>query len=162
MTGIDWTSLFVPSVKISEIVVRGTVMYLLIFAFLRFLRREAGSLSIPDVLFVVLVADASQNALSGGYTSITEGALLVATIGFWDFVLDWVGYHVPWMRRFVLPAPLPLINNGRLLRRNMRHEMITEEELKGFLREQGVEDINEVKKCFLEGDGRISVIKKKN
>jgi len=162
MTGIDWTSLFVPSVKISEIVVRGTVMYLLIFAFLRFLRREAGSLSIPDVLFVVLVADASQNALSGGYTSITEGALLVATIGFWDFVLDWVGYHVPWMRRFVLPAPLPLINNGRLLRRNMRHEMITEDELKGFLREQGVEDINEVKKCFLEGDGRISVIKKKN
>ncbi len=137
-------------------------MYLLIFAFLRFLRREAGSLSIPDVLFVVLVADASQNALSGGYTSITEGALLVATIGFWDFVLDWVGYHVPWMRRFVLPAPLPLINNGRLLRRNMRHEMITEDELKGFLREQGVEDINEVKKCFLEGDGRISVIKKKN
>ena len=162
MTGIDWTSLFVPSVKISEIVVRGTVMYLLIFAFLRFLRREAGSLSIPDVLFVVLVADASQNALSGGYTSITEGALLVATIGFWDFVLDWVGYHVPWMRRFVLPAPLPLINNGRLLRRNMRHEMITEDELKGFLREQGVEDINELKKCFLEGDGRISVIKKKN
>ncbi len=162
MTGIDWTSLFVPSVKISEIVVRGTVMYLLIFAFFRFLRREAGSLSIPDVLFVVLVADASQNALSGGYTSITEGALLVATIGFWDFALDWVGYHVPWMRRFVLPAPLPLIINGRLLRRNMRHEMITEDELKGFLREQGVEDINEVQKCFLEGDGRISVIKKKN
>jgi uncharacterized membrane protein YcaP (DUF421 family) len=42
----------------------------------------------------------------------------------------------------------------------MRREMITEEELMGRLREQGVENVEDVKKCYLEGDGSVSVIKK--
>ena len=57
------------------------------------------------------------------------------------------------------PAPLELIKDGKMVRKNMRQEMITQEELKGLLREQGVEEVSEVKTCCLEGDGHISVIK---
>jgi uncharacterized membrane protein YcaP (DUF421 family) len=58
------------------------------------------------------------------------------------------------------PAALLLIKDGVIQRKNMRQEMITEEELMAQLREQEVEKFEEVKKCYLEGDGHISVIKK--
>lgn len=81
MGHIDWAKLFEFSTPALEIVVRGTVMYLALFAMLRFiLRRETGSLGITDLLVVVLVADAAQNGMAGSYRSISDGLLLVATI----------------------------------------------------------------------------------
>jgi uncharacterized membrane protein YcaP (DUF421 family) len=156
---VDWKSAFVPSVGIIEIILRGTLVYLMLFVLLRLLRREAGVIGIADVLVIVLIADAAQNAMAGEYKSITEGVVLVSTIAFWDYTLDWLGYRFPRFQRFVRPAPLLLIKDGRMLRKNMRHEMISEEELISQLREQGVEYVSEVKKCYLEGDGHISVIK---
>jgi uncharacterized membrane protein YcaP (DUF421 family) len=158
---IDWKSIFVPSVGIAEIIVRGTMIYLFLFFLMRILRREAGALSISDLLVVVIIADAAQNAMASEYKSVTEGAILVATIALWDYALDWLGYRFPAIRRLLRSETLPLVINGRMQRRNMRQEMITEEDLLAMLREQGIEGIAEVKKCNLEGDGHISVIKKK-
>lgn len=157
---IDWKSVFVPTVSVAEIVLRGTAVYLLLFFILRILRREAGALGISDLLVVVLIADAAQNAMASEYKSVTEGAVLVSTIAAWDFLLDWLGYRFPALRRLLRPAPLPLIKDGRVLVRNLRREMISREELMMQLREQGVEGAGEVKRCYLEGDGRVSVIKK--
>jgi uncharacterized membrane protein YcaP (DUF421 family) len=155
---IDWRSVFVPTVSVTEIFLRGTVVYIFLFFILRLLRREAGAIGISDLLLVVLIADAAQNAMSSDYKSITDGLILVSSIAFWDYFLDWLGYRLPSFRRLLRPAPLLLIKDGRLLWRNMRQEMITEDELMGKLREHGVERIEEVKKAYLEGDGRISVI----
>lgn len=149
-----------PSLHVGEIFLRGTIVYLFLFVVLRILRREAGAISIPDLLVVVLIADAAQNAMAGEYKSITEGLILVTTIAFWDYFLDWLGYRFPWVRRLLRPAPLSLIKDGRIQRRNLRQEMITEEELMGHLREQGVESVEEVKESYLEGDGHISVVTK--
>jgi uncharacterized membrane protein YcaP (DUF421 family) len=79
-SSIDWGQLFVPSVNPWELVLRASIMYLLILAGFRIFRRDAGSLSVSDLLVVVLIADAAQNGLAGDYTSITEGAIIVATI----------------------------------------------------------------------------------
>jgi uncharacterized membrane protein YcaP (DUF421 family) len=156
---IDWKGAFVPTASILEIVGRGSLMYLVIFALMRFvLKREAGGIGLADLLVVVLIADAAQNAMAGEYKSITEGIALVATLVFWDFTLDWLGYQFPRLERLLHPPPLPLIENGRMLRRNMRRELIGEQELMSYLRGQGVEDVAEVKKAYMEGDGRISVI----
>ena len=157
---IDWKAVFVPSLPIGEIILRGTIVYLFIFTVFRVLRRGAGGLGISDLLVVVLIADAAQNAMASEYKSITEGLILVATIVFWDYFVDWLGYRFPAVRRLVQPAPLLLIKDGRIQRRNLRQEMITEEELKGQLREQGVESVEAVKQSYMEADGRISVIKK--
>ena len=139
---------------------RGTIVYLSLFFLLRMLRREAGAISISDLLVVVLIADAAQNAMASEYKSITEGIVLVTTIVFWDYFLDWLGYRFPLLRPLVHPAPLLLIKDGHIQRRSLRQVMITEEELIEELREQGVESVEEVKKSYLEGDGRISVITK--
>lgn len=157
----DWQSIFVPSTSLLEVFIRGTLIYLLLFVFLRFmLKRETGMIGIADLLVVVLVADAAQNAMASEYKSVTEGALLVSTIIFWNYLLDWVGFRFPALGRILHPPPLALVEDGRLNRRNMRREMISEPELMSQLREQGVEDVSEVKRACLEGDGRVSVIKK--
>lgn len=157
---IDWRSIFVPTLRVAEIFLRGTIVYLFLFFILRILRRESGAIGISDLLLIVLIADAAQNAMSSDYKSVTDGIILVSTIAFWDYLLDWIAYRLPSARRLLRPAPLLLIKNGRLQRRNMQQEMVTEEELMGRLREQGIEKVEDVKKCYLEGDGSVSVIKK--
>jgi uncharacterized membrane protein YcaP (DUF421 family) len=158
---IDWKVFFMPSMNIGEIFLRGTIMYLFLFIVLRLLRREAGAIGISDLLVVVLIADAAQNAMANDYKSITEGIVLVSTLAFWDYFLDWLSYQYPAVQRLLRPPPLLLIKDGQIQRRNLRQEMITEEELMAKLREQGIEQVKEVKQSYIEGDGTISVIKKK-
>lgn len=156
---INWHELFVPSVNPLELVLRGSVMYLLILAAMRVLRREPGALTTPDLLVVVLVADAAQNAMASEYHSLTEGAILVATIFAWNYGLDWLGFRVQWIHKLLNPPPLLLIKDGRVQRRNLRSELLRETDLAEHLRQQGVEDFAEVKRAYLEPDGHLSVIR---
>jgi uncharacterized membrane protein YcaP (DUF421 family) len=161
MFQLDWQQMFVPTVPILEIVLRGTLMYLGLFLLMRFImRRDPGDLSLADVLLVVILADAAQNGMAGEYRSITEGVILVATLICWNYALDWLAYRSPFMQRILEPPPLLLIKNGRMLKHNMRQEMITEEELRGQLRQHGVATVSEVKEARMESDGHISVIRK--
>ena len=157
---VDWQSVFVPTESLLEIVIRGTIMYLAIFALLRVFRRQAGSFSIADLIVIVVIADAAQNGMAGDSKSVTEALLLIGTIIFWDFFLDWLGFKSKFFRKILEPEKLKVIENGRFLRENMRQEMITPEELNSQMREQGIEEIAEVKVAYLESDGHFSFIKK--
>jgi uncharacterized membrane protein YcaP (DUF421 family) len=159
---IDWRSMFVPQESVLAVLVRGTLMYLGMFILLRIFRRQAGSVSIADLLLIVIIADAAQNGMAGEAKSVTEAILLIGVIIFWDYFIDWLGFKSELMSRLVEPKPLMLVKNGRILRRNLESEMITEEELLGQLRQQGVESIDEVKQCCLESGGEFSVIRKDN
>ncbi len=156
---MDWRSIFVPDVHLAEIVLRGSVMYLALFVMLRvILKRQTGTLGTTDLLLITLIADASQNAMAGEYTSIADGIVLVATIIFWNYAFDWLSFRYEWFSRLTEQPPLPLIRNGRMLRKNMRRELITEDELMMELRKQGLKDVSRVKEASIESDGRISVI----
>jgi uncharacterized membrane protein YcaP (DUF421 family) len=158
-TNVDWGAVFIPRTPLLEIFVRGTIVYFAIFALLRFiLKRQSGSVGVTDLLVVVLIADAAQNAMAGNYQSVPDGLLLVSTIVFWSCMIDWIGDRIPAVGRLVHPPPLALVRHGKLMRRNMRKELISQDELMSQLREQGVEDVAKVKYAFEEGDGRISVI----
>lgn len=142
-----------------EIVVRGTAVYWFLFLLFRFvMRRDVGAIAIADVLLLVMIADASQNAMAGDSSSIGDGCLLVATIAGWNYLLDWSSYRLPWVRRFVEPKPLLLIRDGRLLRANMRRELITVDELESRMREKGVSHFGAVRAAYLENDGEISLM----
>lgn len=160
LTRVDWQSVFVPTESLLEIIIRGTIMYLAIFALMRIFRRQAGSFSIADLIVVVVIADAAQNGMAGDSKSVTEALLLIGTIIFWDFFLDWLGFKSKFLRRIIEPEKLKVIENGKYLRENMRQEMITGEELDSQMREQGIEDIGQVKVAYLESDGHFSFIKK--
>ena len=160
LLSIDWGQALLPSSRFPEIILRGTIVYFFIFLIFRFLRRGAGAIGISDLLVVVLIADAAQNAMSAEYTSVGDGVILISTIVLWDYVLDWLGYRFPVMSRILRPPAVLLIRDGRVQRRNLRKEMLSEDELLGELREQGVEDVEDVKKCYMESDGHVSVVKK--
>lgn len=158
MIDIDWGALFIPEISLLEVFLRGTIVYIVLLILFRVLKRDAGEIGIADLLVVVLVADAAQNAMASVYNSITEGVVLVSTILFWNFAIDWLGYRYPRFGKLIYPPPIALVKDGRMLRRNLRREMLTEEELISQLRQQGVENLADVKKAYIEGDGHISVI----
>jgi uncharacterized membrane protein YcaP (DUF421 family) len=162
LESLDWSELFGLSLPAMELIVRGTVMYWFLFFMFRFvIRRDVGSVGIADVVILVIVADAAQNAMAGEYTSITDGMILVSTLIGWNYLIDVLSFRFPALRRFLEPPPLLLVKEGAFLHRNMRKEYISEEELWSKLRQQGVDSLKTVKSAFIEPDGRISVIKKK-
>src|SRR4029079_4342592 len=146
---IDWHGMLVPTANPLELIVRASIMYLLILAGFRIFRRDAGSLSVSALLVVVLIADAAQNGMAGEYKSLTEGAVIVATIFAWNYVLDWLAYRSRFVYWLLHPPSLLLIRNGQIQFRNLRSQLITKDDLLEQLREQGVESVARVKKCFL-------------
>src|SRR5688572_7784392 len=158
----EWSELFALSVSPLELIVRGTAMYWFLFLLFRLvIRRRVGAVGISDILLLVIIADASQNAMSGDYKSITDGCILVATIVGWNYFVDWLTYASPALQKLLEPPPLPLVGGGRVLRRNLRHELVNEVELRAKLREHGVTDYAQVARATMESDGQVSVIKRK-
>lgn len=157
---IDWHSMFVPTESIVEIIIRGTIMYLGMYAILRIFRRQSGSIGVADLLVIVVIADAAQNGMAGKSESITEALLLIAVIVLWDFFLDWLGFRSTFVGRLLEPKPLLLIENGKVLKKNLEKEFITEDELMSQLRQQGIADLSKISECYLESNGRFSVLTK--
>jgi uncharacterized membrane protein YcaP (DUF421 family) len=158
---IDWQAVLIPQTSLPELALRGTVMYFALLAALRVLvRRHVGSMSLMDLLLMVLIADAAQNAMANQYRSLSEGLVLCGTLFAWNYLFDWLSYRYKWFQRLLEPAPLPVIQNGKMLRRNMQRELITKDELQSQLREQGVYDVSEVEFAFIEPDGGVSVFPK--
>ena len=158
---VDWGQLFGLSVSPLELIIRGSAMYLFLFLVFRVVvRRRIGAVGMADILVLVIVADAAQNAMSGEYKSVTDGAILVSTIIAWDVLIDWLNFRVPALRPWLEAPPLLLVRNGQLIHRNLRHEFVTEDELKSKLREKGVSDVAEVAEAHMESDGTVSVIKR--
>jgi uncharacterized membrane protein YcaP (DUF421 family) len=157
---IDWSSMFVPTESVLEIVIRGTIMYLGMYALLRIFRRQSGTIGVADLLVIVVIADAAQNGMAGDSKSLTEAMLLIVTIVMWDFFLDWLGFKSTYIGRILDPSPLLLVKDGKLKNKNLEKEFITEDELMSQLRQQGIDDLKNVKECYLEGNGQFSVLTK--
>jgi uncharacterized membrane protein YcaP (DUF421 family) len=117
----DWQSIFALSVSPWEMIVRGSVMYWFLFLLFRVVvRRRVGAVGIGDVLLLVIIADAAQNAMAGEYRSTTDGMILVGTIVGWNTLVDWLVYRSPKLQRLLEPAPLLLVRDGRILYRHLR------------------------------------------
>ncbi len=157
---MNWTATFTPETSLIEMFVRGTVMYLGLYFMLRFIiKREAGALGITDMLVIVLLADAAQNGMADDYKSIPDGLVLVFTIVAWSYFLDYLAFKFKAMRRILRPSRVQLVDGGRLVRKNLEKERVTEDELMGELRAHGVADLEDVHAAYIESDGMISVIK---
>jgi uncharacterized membrane protein YcaP (DUF421 family) len=158
---VDWQEIFGFSLSPWELVIRGSAMYLFLFVLFRVVvRRRVGAVGMADILILVIVADAAQNGMSGEYRSVSEAFVLVGTLIAWNMLIDWLTYRFPRLQAVLEPPPLLLIDKGRVLQRHLRHEFVSEEELKSKLREHGVTDPREVDKAYIEPDGKFTVLKK--
>jgi uncharacterized membrane protein YcaP (DUF421 family) len=158
---MDLSELFHLHSSVLEPILRGTLMYLALFVLFRVvIRRRVGAVGMSDMLLVVIIADASQSGLSGDSHSVTDALLVVGTIFFWNWLIDWLNYRVPALKNVLEAPPLLLIDHGRVQRRNLRHEYVTMDELKSKLREHGITDPAQVDKAYMETDGEVTVIRK--
>jgi uncharacterized membrane protein YcaP (DUF421 family) len=136
-------------------------MYLFLFVLFRVVvKRRVGSIGMADILILVIVADAAQNGMSGEYRSITDAFILVATLISWNMLIDWLTFRFASLQRILEPPPLLLIDDGRILHRHLRIELMSEGELQTKLREHGVTDARQVAKAYIEPDGQVTVLKK--
>lgn len=154
------SSLFELETPLWELIIRGSVLYWGILLLMRILpRRTGGELAVMDLIFILLVSEAAAHAL-GDYSSLTEGFIVIATLMGWNFAINVLSYYFPLFEKLVSAPPLPVVKDGKLLRRNMRREYLTEEELMEHLRKEGIDDINDVKTAHVEGEGHISIVKR--
>jgi uncharacterized membrane protein YcaP (DUF421 family) len=73
-----------------------------------------------------------------------------------------MAYRSRFVHWLLHPPSLPLVRDGQILHRNLRSQLITKQDLLEQLREQGVESIDSIKKCYLESDGRMSVVQEES
>lgn len=152
--------MFTPEIPILELMARGSILYFGILILMRLMpRRTGGELATMDLIFVVLIAESAAHAL-GDFTSVTEGMVLIMVLMAWNYLVNALSYRVPLIERLVSTPPLQIVRDGRLLPRNMRREFLTEEELMSYLRQQGIDDLKEVKAAFVEGEGQITAIRR--
>lgn len=158
---VDWQQVFLPHLPIIELVLRGSLVYLVLVAILHFLpSRQVGGVGIANLLVVVLVATAVQDAMATNDSSITGGLILVGIIICWSYLFSWLSYKFPRLQRLFSPPPLLLVKDGQVIQQNLEKELISKRELMSQLRQQRVHSLNQVKKLYIESDGRISVFTK--
>ncbi|MFC0250537.1 DUF421 domain-containing protein [Massilia consociata] len=157
----DWAALFAVNTPLAELGARATVLYVVILVLMRVMpRRTGGELATIDLIFLLLIAGAASNAF-GEYKSVTEGLLLIGVLVIWDYVLNAASYRFRFIERLVSAPPIPVVRDGKLLRRNMRREFLTEEELMSSLRQQEITNLEEVKIAYIEAEGAITVVRRR-
>jgi uncharacterized membrane protein YcaP (DUF421 family) len=160
MFDLDWQEILFFTVSPLELIVRGTLIYLFLFCLFRFVvRRDTGTLSVSDMLVLVIIADAAQNGMAGEYKSVSDGCVLIGTILGWNTLLNFLSFRFKPMRRLILPNPVCIVKDGVKQKANLRRELITDEELNQMLRQHEIEDIAQVRRAYLEPDGEITVLK---
>ncbi len=143
-----------------ELVIRSVGIYLVLLLGLRvFGKREVGQFTLFDLVFVLLVANAVQPAMTGPDASLFGGVIIVFSL----LTVNWaVGKldDIPAFHRLVTPAPTLLLKDGKLIEKAMEKEGITQDEVEMAMREHGLDDLALVKEAVLESDGSISIIGK--
>lgn len=152
--------MFVVETPLLELALRGSALYLAILALMRLMpRRTGGELATIDLIFLLLIAESASNAF-GDYRSVTEGLVLVIVLMLWNFVVNAASYRFRFIERLVSSPPIEVVRDGKLLRRNMRREFLTEEELMSSLRQQNINSLDQVRKAVIEGEGAITVVRR--
>ena len=147
------------AVPVWNIILRTAVIYLILLAGLRLAgKREIGQMTVFDLVVLLLLANAVQNAMVGPDTSLTGGVLaavvlLVLNAGVARLRLRW-----PRLRRLVEGMPTLLVLHGEVIPAHLRREGVDQETLEAALREHGVADLADVEMAVLEIDGSISVV----
>ncbi len=134
-------------------------IYLFIVIAIRlFGKKEMAQLSIVDLVFVLLLSNAVQNAMVGPNTSLLGGLCAAATLFVANAVFKTVLRRFPKLSNTLEGEAIMLIYNGKPIDTNLKKTGITLEEIQESAREHGVKSIDEVDLAVLEADGNISII----
>jgi len=121
-------------------------------------KREIGQMAPFDLVVILLIANAVQNAMVGPDTSVTGGLIAAGVLIVANYGVAQARQRLPFLQRALEGTPTLLIHDGKFLRENLRRESLDEDEVLMALREHGVDNVTDVRMAVLETDGSISVV----
>jgi uncharacterized membrane protein YcaP (DUF421 family) len=139
-------------------VIRAVVIYVALLVALRlFGKREVGQFTLYDLVFILLVANALQPAITGPDTSVVGGVVLIVALVGVNYLVGKLD-NMPRFHQLFTPAPAVIVKDGKYLTNVMNREGVDQAEVEMSMREHGVNDMKEVQLAVLEPDGTISIV----
>lgn len=155
------SQLFKLGVPWWELILRSLLIYAVFFVGLRlFGKRELGQFTIFDLVLVLLVANALQPAITGPDNSVTGGVIIILTLLLLNRGIALLRSYWPAFDHLVEPPPTVVVEDGKLIKKNLEKEGLSQNDVEMALREHGVDKIENAKLAVLENDGSISVVDK--
>ncbi|MBU3681029.1 MAG: DUF421 domain-containing protein [Flavobacterium sp.] len=146
-----------------DVVVRSLAVYFFMVLAIRFFgKKELSQLNTADIILILLISNAVQNAMVGSNTSLSGGLTAALVLFLVNFGLKKVLYKYPQLNKLIQEKPVVLIHDGKADYKALAQLSITSDELHEAIREHGLEHYTEVKLALLEMDGNISIISGQN
>jgi uncharacterized membrane protein YcaP (DUF421 family) len=144
-----------------DLVIRAVVAFAFVYLLTRVIgRRELSSLEPFDLILLVMIGDLMQQGVTQNDFSVTGAILVGGTIGLMTLFVSYLSFHFPRLRPALDGEPVIVVEDGRLIERNLRSNRITREELAAAARQQQIASIENVRWGVLETNGRLSFIQK--
>jgi uncharacterized membrane protein YcaP (DUF421 family) len=144
-----------------DLVVRSIVLFAFVFVLTRVVgRRELSSLEPFDLILLIVLGDAIQQGLTQDDYSVTGAMIVVTTIALLQVGVSFAGYRFRFIRPLIEGEPVVIVQDGRLIERNLRRERLTAEEVAAEARLQQISSLEDVQWAVLETNGSISFIPK--
>ena len=143
-----------------DVALRTSVVYLALLVGLRLTgTRQLGQMSTFDLVLLLIIANAVQNAMVGPDTSLAGGLVAAGVLITWHRMIDWWRFRSRGISKLLTGEGIMLIHAGRILQEHCVRAGITHDELRQALREHGVASVQDVMLAVLEPDGAISVVR---
>jgi uncharacterized membrane protein YcaP (DUF421 family) len=144
-----------------DIVTRAFFAFLLVFLITRLIgRRELSSLEPFDLILLIVIGDLIQQGVTQSDMSMTGALLAVGTFAGLTVLASYLVFRFRRLRPLLDASPLIIVDDGKLVEQNLRHERMTLEEVMAEARQQQISSLDEIRWGVLEGNGRISFIPK--
>ena len=141
-----------------EFIVRGLIVYVFLIGLLRLTgRRQIGQLAPFDLVLLLVLSNAVQNAMNGGDNSVIGGLISATTLVAVNWLVSYATFRNKRLARVVEGRPQVIIHNGNVYRDVMQREQLTQSELDAALRAAGCACVDDVHFAVLENNGQISV-----
>jgi len=146
-----------------EFVARGTIVYVFLLVSLRLTgKRQVGQLAPFDLVLLLILSNAVQNAMNAGDNSVLAGLILATTLIALNHLVGYVTFRFRKAETLIEGRPEILIHDGRVFKRILEQQKISDLELETAVRNQGCETVAEVHLAILENNGHVSVIAKRD
>jgi uncharacterized membrane protein YcaP (DUF421 family) len=154
------THLLIPDVPVAALVLRAVAVYAFLLLALRLGgRRELGQMTSFDLVLLLVLSNAVQNAMNAGDSSLAGGLVSAVTLVGLNWAVGWASYRWHRVERLLQGKPRRIVTDGKIHLGELRRELITLAELRSALRKQGIRRLAECAEVVLEPDGTLSVVR---
>lgn len=153
-----WEHFFNPDLPILNLIARATIVYLGVIVLLRISgKKQMGQLGATEFVAILLISNAVQNSMNGGDNTLGGGLILAVTLIALSALISYLTYRSKFFSHVFEGSPTLLVHHGKTIAKNLKQELMSEDDLTVMLRKQGIHNLADVRNAVLEADGKLSV-----